>query len=402
MTASQLKLRKREDRRSSMTSRMGPETEKMFTILSAKDWDHRRPSLNPFMRRLMKDKGMSRAYELVRSELRHGEGTVTDNGLVQFLTQGYICKTMDERPGGFTFFMFRPIYVDGAHNPRLVEQQIHETFRDAKLSEEIVKFYAKMNFHIPTSFADFMVQLETCYQTLELFISQRGIASVGYCLAYKIMSADTRRYRPLFAADPSLGVKVGRFLDNVFQNFCSDLADFSFDRDPIRSARRRLEYRFQDQITSFFNGIRNGVVPVVLLPQSPTSPPRGNGAGHESGGGHIGTKSKSTKTKGKAEPNPEAKPEWCIPAGRKFGDFFSPAKSELKPNCTGWPSFPHRDSKLDRPMWGSKPPGNAQRDVAMPTFSPLKCSPRPRKKSRQESKRSSTTDLNGRRLALTL
>jgi hypothetical protein len=237
MTASQLKLRKKEDRKSAMTSRMGPETEKMFIVLSARDWDHRKPNLNPFMRRLMKAKGMSRAYELVRSELGQGEGTVTDNGLVQFLSQGYICKTMDERPGGFTFFMFRPVYVEGAHNPRLVEQSIRETFGDAKLSEEIVKFYSKMNFYIPSSFADFMVQLETCYRTLELFTCRKGIASTGYRLAYNIMSEDTRQYRPLFASDPSLGVKIGRFLDNVFQNFCSDLADFLFDRDPIRSSR---------------------------------------------------------------------------------------------------------------------------------------------------------------------
>jgi hypothetical protein len=87
----------------------------------------------------MKDKGMSCKYELVKSELHQGEGAVTDNGLVQFLTQGYICKTIVEHPR-FTFFMFRPIYMEGAHNPRLVEQSIRETFGDAKLSNDIVKF----------------------------------------------------------------------------------------------------------------------------------------------------------------------------------------------------------------------------------------------------------------------
>jgi hypothetical protein len=128
---------------------------------------------------------------------------VTDNGLVQFLTQGYICKTMDKRPGGFTLFMFCPIYVEGAHNPRLVEQSIRETFGDAKLSEDIVKFYAKMNFYIPATFADFMVQLETCYRTLELFTCRKGITSKGYRPAYKIMSEDTRRYPPYSLLTPA-------------------------------------------------------------------------------------------------------------------------------------------------------------------------------------------------------
>jgi hypothetical protein len=141
MMASQLKLCKQEDQKLAMMSRMGPKTKQMFILLSARDWDYCQPNRNPFMRHLTKDKVMSRAYKLVRSELRQGEGTVTTSGLVQFLTQGYICKMMDECPGGLTFFMFCPIYVVGAHNPRLVKQQIRETFGDAKLSNYVVKHY---------------------------------------------------------------------------------------------------------------------------------------------------------------------------------------------------------------------------------------------------------------------
>jgi hypothetical protein len=97
--------------------------------------------------------------------MRKGEGSVTDNRLFQFLSGGYLCKTVDERPGGFTFFMLRPTHVSGGHNPRLVEQSIRETFWDAKLSKEVVKFYAKGNYSLPLLFPDFMIQLETCFCT---------------------------------------------------------------------------------------------------------------------------------------------------------------------------------------------------------------------------------------------
>jgi hypothetical protein len=101
------------------------------------------------MARLMEDKGMSQACKLVKSKLRHGEGAVTENGLIQFLSNGYICKTMDDHPGGFMFFMFRPHYIAGGHNSKLVEQSIRETFGDAKLTDNIVRYYARMNFCLP-------------------------------------------------------------------------------------------------------------------------------------------------------------------------------------------------------------------------------------------------------------
>jgi hypothetical protein len=112
--------------------------------------------------------------------MRLWEGVITENGLIRFLSGGYLCKTVDEKPSGFTFFIFRPVHIKGAYNPRLVKQLIPETFGDNKLSDEVVKFYAKGNFFLPTTFTDFMIQLETCFKTLELFTSQKGIAAKGY------------------------------------------------------------------------------------------------------------------------------------------------------------------------------------------------------------------------------
>jgi hypothetical protein len=53
MTMKRLQENKsRNQKKSSMTSRMSPETKTMFTLLAAKDWE-RKPNLNEFMKRLL-------------------------------------------------------------------------------------------------------------------------------------------------------------------------------------------------------------------------------------------------------------------------------------------------------------------------------------------------------------
>jgi hypothetical protein len=54
--------------------------------------------------------------------------------------------------------------------------------------------------------------------------------------------------------------------------------------------------------------------------------------------------------KGKVETNPEVKTSWRIPPGKKFGDFFSPGRVDLKGNVSGWPTFPHRATRTERLM----------------------------------------------------
>jgi hypothetical protein len=61
--------------------------------------------MNSFMKKMMEDKGMAQAQEIVRLEMRQWEGTITDKGLIQFLSNGYLCKNMENCPVGFTFFM---------------------------------------------------------------------------------------------------------------------------------------------------------------------------------------------------------------------------------------------------------------------------------------------------------
>jgi hypothetical protein len=70
LAASHLETRKNEVLKVWVMSSMGPETKKLFHILLPTGWDEWKTKLNPFMKRLMRDKGMSQACELVHSKMR--------------------------------------------------------------------------------------------------------------------------------------------------------------------------------------------------------------------------------------------------------------------------------------------------------------------------------------------
>jgi hypothetical protein len=50
-----LENRNRNKNKLAMTARLGPQTEKLFTIISNYDWDEKKVELSSFMKRFMED-----------------------------------------------------------------------------------------------------------------------------------------------------------------------------------------------------------------------------------------------------------------------------------------------------------------------------------------------------------
>jgi hypothetical protein len=73
MTDSTLKSIEREDLEKSMLSRLSGEAADLFILLSAKDWNDGRPRIHSFARKLLADKDMMKAVNLVTSETREME-----------------------------------------------------------------------------------------------------------------------------------------------------------------------------------------------------------------------------------------------------------------------------------------------------------------------------------------
>jgi hypothetical protein len=109
ITASHLKRDAKEDKKKSMLSRLAPEAAKLFDLLSAKDWRDSNPRINRFVKDLVADKHSHRASGAMFTRTKRWSGEISDKGLLNFFANGFAANGIQESPGGFTIFMFRPI-----------------------------------------------------------------------------------------------------------------------------------------------------------------------------------------------------------------------------------------------------------------------------------------------------
>jgi hypothetical protein len=65
-----------------MLSPLSPEAAKLFSLLSAQDWQHKDPNLNSFMKRLISDKDSQRAPGIMQTQTKKWSGQVSDKGLM--------------------------------------------------------------------------------------------------------------------------------------------------------------------------------------------------------------------------------------------------------------------------------------------------------------------------------
>jgi hypothetical protein len=140
MTASALKRDAREDRKKSMLSRLLPEAARLFSLLSAQDWQHKDPQLNRFMKQLIADKDSQRALGKMQTQTKRWSGQVSEKGLMGFFAAGYAARDIDEQPGGFTVFMFRLVSVHRPKSQKAIHGQVRAMFGQTELDEDAVKY----------------------------------------------------------------------------------------------------------------------------------------------------------------------------------------------------------------------------------------------------------------------
>ena len=273
MTASALKRDAREDRKKSMLSRLSPEAAKLFSLLSAQDWQHKDPKLNSFMKQLVSDKDSQRALGIMQTQTKKWSGQISDKGLMGFFSTGYAARDIDEQPGGFTVFMFKPMSVHHPRSQKDIHGQVKAMFGKAELDDEAVKYYSSNDFFLADSVADLEEQIYTCIRCLELFTDRRGIATVGFEYGLQILQKDRRRFKNFLARDPLFGVKFAYLLDRVFQNFVNELGNFYNEERPIQRPRSHLKNYQRDAIDRALTGYDVSSIPNLYLPSSLSAPP---------------------------------------------------------------------------------------------------------------------------------
>ena len=269
LTEQTLKTSEREEKKKSMRSLLAPEAEELFTLLCAADWRDEKPETSEFLDKLLSDKNMTKALGIIRSASTKWAGAVSEKGFAKFLTTGYAAPDIDDRPGGFTVFMFRPLSHRRPRSEKETQSSIKSMFWDGKLSDEIVKYFSKDDFFLPSDFYELQDMVRTCIQCLELLTCAEGIASVGYRYGLRILQNEGRQLLNWASQDKLLPIKFAYLLDKTFQNFVSELSDFIGADNPIQSARRYgLSDFMREGINIALGGYKYGSIPNLVLPSS--------------------------------------------------------------------------------------------------------------------------------------
>ena len=341
MNKFQKKAYKRDSQKKSMLNRLPEEQVKLYTLLSAQDWHDRRPKMNSFTEDLLSDRDPERAWNHLETISRDWPGEVSKTGLIHFLSKGFRASDVDESPGGFTAFMFSSVDVDKKVSRKDRELAIRSVFGEDTVTDEVVRYYAKNDLFLASSYEDTKNQLRTCLKCLEKLTYKGSIGTAGYSYGIDLLSRHRRKFMKESKRDPQIYIKFVYMLDRVFQNFISRLGSFYRDRDPIPSAKGSLRGSMQADIDQALGGFDSGVIPNLSLPEviSNHSPPENS----------IPEKKKPDAA-GRTLPddlvnppswwseNPEKVAEWGLPASKNYRDFFTP---DNKANFAGWPKFKH-------------------------------------------------------------
>jgi hypothetical protein len=198
-----LATKKRDDSRKSMLGRMSDEQADLFRLLSAKSWSDDNPKINPFTKKLVADKELNKAIDVIASKLRKWPGQVSTKQLAMFLAKGYAAPDIHFCPGGFTTFMFRPKSAAFHRNPEEERNAIQAMFGDTKLDDEAVKYFAKQDFFLADTLADLEEQLRTTLDFLILLTREGSIALEGYEYGLKFINENRQVFQVAIATRSS-------------------------------------------------------------------------------------------------------------------------------------------------------------------------------------------------------
>ena len=357
MTEATLESTRREEKRKSMKANLAPDDEEMFTLLCAKDWQDDDPKISDFMEKVLSDKNVQRALGLFRNATIKWKGVISAKGLTKFLASGYSALDVDESPGGLSIFMCHPLKKRNNRTDKEIQSEIKSIFGDGKLSEEMVKHFAKDDFFLPHSLYELENMINLQIDLTELVTIRHGIASEGYRYGLDLLSDNWEAFLKMTDDDPLFPIKFAYLLDKAFQIFVTDLKEYCGRSHPIRDARRQLRDSMRNGIDSALRGFRYGAVPNLFLPAVLSSPSKLNISSNTEDDRKVGAtpaERPSSPTSAAQQAwwaeNPSPVKEWCLPTGRTYGSYFNASKPKLKANSSGWLKFAHHKTGVKRPL----------------------------------------------------
>jgi hypothetical protein len=321
---------------------MSDEQADLFRLLSAKGWSDDNPRINSFTRKLVADKELNKAIDVIASELRKWPGQVSTKQLAMFLAKGYAAPDIHFCPGGFTTFMFRPKSAAFHRNPEEERNAIRAMFGDTKLDDEAVKYFAKQDFFLADTLADLEEQLKTTLDFLILLTREGSIALEGYEYGLKFINDNRQVFQVAIATRNSFCVKFAFVLDGVFQGFLNKLGHFHGRTNAISQAGKTLRGFQKEAIIRTMGGFAWGAIPDLCMPAGLNKKPEARDDCRE----NPATPKPAAKSGAAVKQewwatNPSPEVLWQIPGGKTYNDIFNGRDPALKKNLAGWPGIKH-------------------------------------------------------------
>jgi hypothetical protein len=294
---------------------------------------------------VLEDRDSQRALAIIKTQTKRWSGLVSKKGLLGFFANGFAANEIQESPGGFTIFMFRPITATHTKDKKGRQQQVRSMFGSTELDNEAVKYYAKNDFYLAETLEGLEEQIYTCIKCLEKFTERQGIATEGFEHGLRMLQDKKRIFHHLLSMDRLFPVKFAYLLDRVFQNFVDELGNFYNDERPIRRARRSLRKYQVNAIKDAMTGYDTSCAPCLFLPSSlqsnPSHKPDTDPAGSSQSKGKKEKETEHRAPKTWWSNNPSVVAAWLFPEGKTYNNFFNPREAAKKPHTEGWPRFPH-------------------------------------------------------------
>ena len=343
LLASTQKFYDRENQRKSVLGRLTVPQRTLFDVLCATSWKDKRPKMSKDARLLVDDRDPQKLINMVHDWTESWTGSVAEDGVIKFLTTGYMSR---EQPGGFTLFMFGPIKLTPLTKKER-ERKISSALGKSDPSNEQIKEFAKQNFFLPPDVDNAETQLKTGVRFLEKMTARHGIASKGYRHGLKFLQSNRRDFLKAIEGDNMFMVKYAYMLDSIFQSFLRALSQYLGSRSPIPKARRELQHYMEDAISDTMRGFSHNLTPNLTLPTALTM----IDSDSDAQGPPLKKKVKS-EPPGDSPPNwwsknPRPAKQWKIPEGKQFADFFGTKSAHGKENLARLPSAPHHKDRAE-------------------------------------------------------
>jgi hypothetical protein len=137
-------------------------------------------------------------------------GLISQKQLAKFLRNRFIAPDLEESPGGFTIFMFRPSGFPAARSSKEEYNSMRSLLGETKLDADSIRFYAENDCFIAQSTSHLKDQLTMASLTLQQLTREGSIGLDGFRFLLDSIGNHRKKFERIFKEDPLFSISSRR------------------------------------------------------------------------------------------------------------------------------------------------------------------------------------------------